>query len=331
MKVSPQREEVLTLYFFLIVLAILLVGSSIFFDTVVLTEDFNLFPILASTILISLFPLVRESVVRKEVYKLFILAAVLIPFSFIKIIPLWAEFSMFNFYSIMYGLFFYCYLRSISITRRFLQGYIYVINFFLFFYFLLYNVEVVINNFFYDAFHIYIMYVALGIKVIMLFVTLLTFVSLLLEQIALRNSNSSQSNDSNIDNVTIEVPVEECASIQNIVETNDAIIAKEICLFFENNRSYLDNGFSIGDLCEALSISNKQIVSRVISQNLNTTFYKLVARYRINYSLTLLQDEENWTLDAISNSCGFKSINTFKKYFINYVGLSPYSYRINGF
>lgn len=330
MKLSPQREEMLIQYFFLIILAILLVGSSIFFEKVVLTEDFNLFPILASTILISLFPLSRENVIRKEVYKLFVLTAVLILFSFIKIVPIWAEVSMFNFYSIMYGLFFYCYLRPITITRRFLQGYIYVINFFLFFYFLLYNVEIVINNFFYNTLHIYIVYVTLGIKIIMLFVTLLTFVSLLFEQISVDN-NASQSDDSDIDNVTIEVPLQECSTVQNIVETNDAIIAEEICLFFENNNSYLDNGFAIGDLCEALSINNKQIVSRVISQNLDTTFYQLVAKYRINYSLTLLQNEENWTLDAISNSCGFKSINTFKKYFTNYIGLSPYSYRTNGF
>ncbi|MDM1406013.1 AraC family transcriptional regulator, partial [Myroides marinus] len=54
-----------------------------------------------------------------------------------------------------------------------------------------------------------------------------------------------------------------------------------------------------------------------------------VAKYRINYALTLLQSQENWTLDAISNSCGFKSINTFKKYFMDYVGSSPCVYRTN--
>ncbi|WP_121967499.1 helix-turn-helix domain-containing protein [Myroides sp. N17-2] len=109
------------------------------------------------------------------------------------------------------------------------------------------------------------------------------------------------------------------------------IIAERICNFFESNDYYLHPSFSIRQLCELLSIENTSIVHRVINNNLDTTFYKLVAKYRINYSLELLKSGNNWTLDVVANTSGFKSVNTFKKYFEEYIGLSPFLYRVNSF
>lgn len=325
MKLNPHKEELLTMNVFLAFLAILLLVSSILFETVVLNEQFNILPIVATTILISLFPLIKGSVVKKEVYKLIFVAGIATLLGNINSITPWIEVSMYNFYSIMYVLFFYCYLSSINITNKFLQGYIYIINFFLFFYFLLQNVEVIVNNFFFDALYIYVVYITLGIKLIVLFVSLLTFISLVLERLSLTKEQNIEIVNSNFNNEITSEP--EISSNQAMKK--DIIIAQRISLFFESDNAYLDIGFTLNHLCEALSINNPQIVSRVINKNLDTTFYKLVAKYRINYALTLLQSQENWTLDAISNSCGFKSINTFKKYFMDYVGSSPCVYRTN--
>lgn len=152
----------------------------------------------------------------------------------------------------------------------------------------------------------------------MLFISLLTLVSLSFHQIEMgRKLPQDELQDMDV--------AEETVSLQ--VDERDLIIVDQIKHFFENNKAYLDMGFSLDDLCRALFINNPQIVSKIIKTHFDTTFYKLLAKYRISYAQTLLQSEEHWTLDAISNSCGFRSINTFNKYFMDYVGLSPYLYR----
>lgn len=119
---------------------------------------------------------------------------------------------------------------------------------------------------------------------------------------------------------------------ENISESNsDVVIALEnkeyrVIEFFKNNRMFLENSFSLDQLAKEVGLT-KQEVSEVINQNLNSSFYQLLAKYRIDYAKTLLIRNKNLTIDAVVDECGFCSKSTFNKYFKLYVGQTPSVFR----
>lgn len=318
---------------FFMLLAMLVSLCVAFFERTISNTDFNIFPLIANVILLSLLFLVEEKIERREIYKLLIVGCVVFVFDNIIEVEQWLQSSIFNFYGIMYALYFYTYGRKLIISNSIQKGYVCFINYFLAFYLILFNVAIVLNNFFIRSLSQHIKYIDFGIKVIVLFISSLTLLSFIIQRNGIKNlqNKSIISDDLNfIDQEEHNVDIS-IATIQELNSNEDVIIAERICNFFESNDSYLHPSFSIRQLCELLSIENTSIVHRVISNNLDTTFYKLVAKYRINYSLELLKSGNNWTLDVVANNSGFKSVNTFKKYFEEYIGLSPFLYRVNSF
>ena len=96
--------------------------------------------------------------------------------------------------------------------------------------------------------------------------------------------------------------------------------------FFETSEDFLANSFSLEDLADAVQL-NKQEVSTVINHQLNSSFYHMVAQYRIIHAKELLQERTNLTIEAIVEECGFSSKSTFNKYFKLFVGKTPSVYR----
>lgn len=96
--------------------------------------------------------------------------------------------------------------------------------------------------------------------------------------------------------------------------------------FFETSDDFLANSFSLEDLADAVNL-NKQEVSTVINHQLNSSFYHMVAQYRILHAKELLQVRNNLTIEAIVEECGFSSKSTFNKYFKLFVGKTPSVYR----
>ncbi|WHT39327.1 helix-turn-helix domain-containing protein [Myroides sp. mNGS23_01] len=90
----------------------------------------------------------------------------------------------------------------------------------------------------------------------------------------------------------------------------------------------MKHDFTLELLGQGISNTNLQVISFVINHHLNSTFYKLVAYHRILYALKLLAERSDWTVLAIAESVGFKSINTFNKYFKDLTGLTPVEYRV---
>jgi len=101
---------------------------------------------------------------------------------------------------------------------------------------------------------------------------------------------------------------------------------KKILNFFNNNSGFLETSFSLEQLAKEVSLT-KQEVSEVINQNLNSSFYQLLAKYRIEYAKSLLMRDKNITIDAVVDECGFCSKSTFNKYFKMYVGQTPSVFR----
>ncbi|WP_410880838.1 helix-turn-helix domain-containing protein [Myroides sp. DW712] len=111
-------------------------------------------------------------------------------------------------------------------------------------------------------------------------------------------------------------------SYSEVVEDKERIIVD----FFETSDEFLTNSFSLEDLADAVGLS-KQEVSTVINHQLNSSFYHMVAQYRILHAKALLQERNNLTIEAIVEECGFSSKSTFNKYFKLFVGKTPSVYR----
>lgn len=71
-------------------------------------------------------------------------------------------------------------------------------------------------------------------------------------------------------------------------------------------------------------------VSLVINENYGCNFYSLLNRFRVKEACRRLSDDKNYgnyTIDAISNSLGFKSRTTLTTSFKKIIGLTPSQYR----
>lgn len=104
------------------------------------------------------------------------------------------------------------------------------------------------------------------------------------------------------------------------------VLERSILAFFESKKGYLAFDFTLNMLAKYLE-APAVTVSNVINNRLHTSFYKLVALYRIKYAKEIILKQEDITFKFISESCGFKSKSTFNKYFLKFVGQSPSEFK----
>ncbi|MGO3236760.1 MAG: helix-turn-helix domain-containing protein [Psychroflexus halocasei] len=101
---------------------------------------------------------------------------------------------------------------------------------------------------------------------------------------------------------------------------SDKII--EYCI--ENDKIYKLN-FDLETLSKDLDIP-KHHLSFCFSHCLGLTFYKLLATYRINRAVRLIEESPSLSLDSIAHECGYSSRSTFNKHFKNILGTLPSEY-----
>ncbi|WP_235279986.1 hypothetical protein [Myroides sp. A21] len=139
-----------------------------------LEVSFNFFPLVANIVLLSLLPFFSYSLIKREAYKLIVVGIVFLIVNLVEHSFNLLEISLFNLYCVMYILFFYCYAKKITIKNRFQKGYTCFINYFLIFYVVLLNVGIVFDKFYHSIHAEQIMYFNIGIKLIILFISMLT-------------------------------------------------------------------------------------------------------------------------------------------------------------
>jgi AraC-like DNA-binding protein len=83
---------------------------------------------------------------------------------------------------------------------------------------------------------------------------------------------------------------------------------------------------SLRALSEALN-ENPHYVSQIISQELNTSFYELVNRYRIEHAKRLLLEAPEETVLTIAMNVGFNSKSAFHAAFRRCTGVTPSHFR----
>jgi AraC-like DNA-binding protein len=91
-------------------------------------------------------------------------------------------------------------------------------------------------------------------------------------------------------------------------------------------RLHLDSGVTLRSLCEALK-ENPHYVSQVINQDLETTFYDLIKKHRIEDAMVALVEEPDKTVLDIALAVGFNSKSTFNAAFRQHAGMTPREFR----
>ncbi len=108
-----------------------------------------------------------------------------------------------------------------------------------------------------------------------------------------------------------------------------AVLVRRITHVLEDSDEIYAEDFSIKRLAE-LTGSNQAYVSQVINTTYGKTFTTLISERRINEACRRLGDSEHYgsyTIEAISQSVGFKSRTSFVALFKKMTGLTPSAYQ----
>ncbi|MGG5207321.1 helix-turn-helix domain-containing protein [Chryseobacterium sp. MIQD13] len=147
------------------------------------------------------------------------------------------------------------------------------------------------------------------------------------------DSQTSVVNDENskitIDEIT-EITAEEkknrkyknsVLSKDYITNTNNRLIE-----LLKNKKIYTKEDLNMDDISKMIHIS-KNHLSQCISEGLETTFYDLINKYRIEEFIEQINQNPELQISELYYHCGFRSKATFYKYFKQETGVNPNDYR----
>ncbi|MEN8187517.1 MAG: helix-turn-helix domain-containing protein [Bacteroidota bacterium] len=95
---------------------------------------------------------------------------------------------------------------------------------------------------------------------------------------------------------------------------------------FENDKIYRSNTVSLALLAKKLN-TNTHILSQVINENYNKTYFELLGEYRINEAKNLLQHNQKSKISEIAFDVGYNSLSAFNTAFKKVTGITPSKFR----
>ena len=94
---------------------------------------------------------------------------------------------------------------------------------------------------------------------------------------------------------------------------------------FEEEKIYLNPKLNIVELSIAVG-TNRTYISNYINQQLHTTFYEYVNKWRVKRAKKLLSST-SLPLEDVAIQSGFNSLSSFRRYFTKSVGTTPQAFR----
>jgi AraC-like DNA-binding protein len=100
--------------------------------------------------------------------------------------------------------------------------------------------------------------------------------------------------------------------------------------YLVEKKPYLNNKLSIVDLARTI-VTTKQKLTYVINVVMETNFYGMINKYRVLEAKELLKrpENQNYTIDVISQMAGFQSKSSFNACFKKLTGNTPSEFRKN--
>lgn len=96
--------------------------------------------------------------------------------------------------------------------------------------------------------------------------------------------------------------------------------------FIDKEKVYLNSDISREELMQHFHIS-KNTFARLIQHYTGTNFNGYINEKRLRYSVSLLQDCDHYTIEAIALESGFNTVRNFHRIFREKFGLTPTEYR----
>ncbi|KFF12163.1 hypothetical protein IW15_11415 [Chryseobacterium soli] len=122
-----------------------------------------------------------------------------------------------------------------------------------------------------------------------------------------------------------EITVKEKYQYKDLSKINFEDIKHSISEFYSNSRVYLDEGFTLEQLSQYLSVS-KTDLTITFSQYLSSNFHEYTNRNRVLQFRRMLEEEPDANVTDLAYQCGFKSKSTFYKYFKKEFNCLPSEY-----
>lgn len=103
---------------------------------------------------------------------------------------------------------------------------------------------------------------------------------------------------------------------------------KKITTYIQTEQPYLEGGYTIKQLSEALNIPS-HLISWILNQHLHTNFTSLLNQHRTEYACRLLDDVnyDHYSIAGIAFDAGFNSLSVFNQNFKRRKGITPSAYR----
>lgn len=97
---------------------------------------------------------------------------------------------------------------------------------------------------------------------------------------------------------------------------------EQVECFFKTSDMFFEMNFNLDKLSEQLQIP-KHHLSVCFTQYFNSSFYKILAKYRIQKAIKLSDNLSSRTWESIAHDCGYSSRSTFNKHFKKNTGYLP--------
>lgn len=118
---------------------------------------------------------------------------------------------------------------------------------------------------------------------------------------------------------------DDASDIDRISTTQQNKLEMQLLAYFEEKQPFLNPELSLNDVVKALN-TNRTYLSQLFNQQLNTTFYLFVNKYRIEYAIGLIEKNHNISIDTLAEKSGFRSRSVFYKNFKEITGIAPSVY-----
>lgn len=97
----------------------------------------------------------------------------------------------------------------------------------------------------------------------------------------------------------------------------------------QNEKPYLDNGFSLPILAKQLNISTHNL-SQILNEDIRKSFFEYVGELRIEEAKSLLKESgQQLVIEEIAERVGYNSKSAFNNAFKKYTGMTPSQFREN--
>ena len=144
---------------------------------------------------------------------------------------------------------------------------------------------------------------------------------------------TNSSNNGRTSDLQLPPPVAEPARKYEHSQAGDEQkqeIARKLRTWFEKEKPYLDDQLTLGQVSEAMR-QPRNLLSQVLNETEEKSFYDYVNDYRINAAKALLEDasQDHISVDGIAVEVGFRSRSVFYTAFKKRTNATPASWRRN--